>query len=154
MKGPELINMYVGQSEQNVRDGKYNCNPYFHWKNIFLSFLWCQTAWLCTLAHTCSSAVACVMQLSFSQYMHSIHITYSKEGWKLTWIFSITFFPCSHSHIVYTCTYTLLQCLRELEVPLPVSFSLMSWILWPPIEGGRGILGESWTELSLSFWPS
>lgn len=73
-------------------------------KNIFLSFLWCQTAWLCTLAHTCSSATACVMQLSFSQYMHSIHITYSKEGWKFTWIFSITFFPCSHSHIVYTCT--------------------------------------------------
>lgn len=28
VKGPELINMYVGQSEQNVRDGKYNCNPY------------------------------------------------------------------------------------------------------------------------------
>lgn len=146
MKGPELINMYVGQSEQNVRDGKYNCNPYFLWKKYFFSFLWCQSAWLCILAHTCSSATACVMQLSLSQYMHSIQITYSKEGWKFTWIFSITFFPCSHSHIVCTCTYTLLQCLREPEVPLPVSFSLMSWILWPPIEGGRGILEESWTE--------
>lgn len=26
-------------------------------------------------------------------------------------------------------------------MPLPVSFSLMSWILWPPIEGGRGDSG-------------
>lgn len=29
VKGPELINMYVGQSEQNVRDGKYNISAEF-----------------------------------------------------------------------------------------------------------------------------
>lgn len=34
VKGPELINMYVGQSEQNVRDGKYNISAEF-----FFSFL-------------------------------------------------------------------------------------------------------------------
>lgn len=39
MKGPELINMYVGQSEQNVRDGKYIIVTHISFeKSIFSHF--------------------------------------------------------------------------------------------------------------------
>ena len=37
VKGPELINMYVGQSEENVREGKARCDLIFFIPSFILS---------------------------------------------------------------------------------------------------------------------